>query len=276
MKQNNLIYKGSNGKASGYDLAIPDNFNGTLIYFIHGYKGYKNWGAWDLISDYFYDKGYGFAKCNLSHNGTTIEHPNDFADLEAFANNRYSYELFDINAFMSSVDHQIKSSITHRVLIGHSRGGGDVILTAYQTNSINTLITWAAISDIGNRFLKDEALAQWKTAGVYSVLNGRTKQNMPHYYSFYEDYIEHKDQLDILQAAKAITIPWAIIHGTNDSAVNISEGRALKDASQHAVLFEIEHANHVFGAKEPYSEPSLPPHTTQLIKTTLEFIEKSR
>ncbi len=274
MKQYNLIYKGTQGKLAGYDLSIPNHFNGTLIYFIHGYKGYKNWGAWDLISDYFYDKGYGFAKCNLSHNGTTLEQPNNFADLDAFAANRYSYELHDINAFISEVDHQIKPLITHRVLIGHSRGGGDAILTAHQTRSIDTLITWAAISDIGNRFLKDDALTQWKASGVFTVLNGRTKQNMPHRYSFYEDYVAHKDQLNILKAAKELTLPWAIIHGTNDPAVKITEGRTLKEASQHATLFEIEDANHVFGAKEPYTEKTLPLHTTQLIETTLTFIEK--
>jgi len=272
MKKQDLIYKGANGKLAGYDLAIPDHFNGTLIYFIHGYKGYKNWGAWDLISDFFYDKGYGFAKCNLSHNGTSLSHPNAFTDLDAFAENTYSYELEDIKSFINTVNSQIQQPVQSRVLIGHSRGGGDVILSA--ENNINILVTWASISNIENRFLKGEALNKWKTEGVYSVLNGRTKQHMPHNYSFYQDYIQNSDRLNILKAAKKLTLPWAIIHGTKDTSVTISEGLELKNACKHSQFIEIKGANHVFGAKEPYHSSQLPEHTLDLVTQTLNFIKE--
>ena len=274
MKQNDLIYIGSEGKLAGYDLMIPENFNGTLIYFIHGYKGYKNWGAWDLIADYFYRNGYGFAKCNLSHNGTSYSKPKDFSDLEAFAHNRYSFELADIKSFVNTVDKKINQEIRSRVLIGHSRGGGDVVLSVKHLPNIDVLITWAAISDIGKRFFKGDELNTWKKTGTYSVLNGRTKQMMPHNYSFYEDYLAHKNTLDIQKHASEISIPWAIIHGTADAAVHISEGIALKKASQHAQLFQIDSANHVFGAKEPYVDMELPNHTQELVSITLAFIKK--
>lgn len=274
MKEKDLIYKGAQGKLSGYDLSIPDHFNGTLIFFVHGYKGYKNWGTWDLISDYFYNNGFGFAKCNLSHNGTTLDVPNDFTDLDSFAQNRYTYELFDIKSFMHTVQENLSVTVKHNVLIGHSRGGGDVILSASTLPNIDVLITWAAISDIGNRFPKGENLKKWEETGVFTVLNGRTKQNMPHYFSFYKDYLNHKSELDIQKVAGDITIPWAIIHGTSDAAVHISEGKALKKASKNAELFEIEHANHVFGGKEPYTSTVLPEHSKILVETTLEFIKK--
>ena len=274
MKEKDLIYKGAQGKLSGYDLSIPNDFNGTLIFFVHGYKGYKNWGTWDLISDYFYNKGFGFAKCNLSHNGTTLDIPNDFVDLDSFAQNRYTYELSDIKLFINTVKDKLSITVKNSVLIGHSRGGGDVILSASTLPHIDVLITWAAISDIGNRFPKGEDLKKWEETGVFTVLNGRTKQNMPHYFSFYEDYQNHKSGLDIQKAARDITIPWAIIHGTSDAAVHISEGKALKKASKSAELFEIEHANHVFGGKEPYTSTVLPEHSKILVETTLEFIKK--
>ncbi|WP_435524823.1 hypothetical protein [Chryseobacterium indoltheticum] len=35
-------------------------------------------------------------KFNFSHNGTTVEDPENFADLEAFGNNNYSKELSDL------------------------------------------------------------------------------------------------------------------------------------------------------------------------------------
>lgn len=273
MKKEDLVYTGSERRLSGYDLSIPENFNGILIYFIHGYKGYKNWGAWDLISDYFYDLGYGFAKCNLSHNGTSLKTPNNFVDLDAFAHNRYTFELDDILAFIKTVEKNDTLSIKKRVLIGHSRGGGDVILAAKENPEIDLLITWAAISDIKSRFLKEEALKNWKNTGVYTVLNGRTKQHMPHNYSFYEDFLANTDRLNIKEAAQDIHIPWAIIHGNKDTSVLPAEGQQLLQYNSKAQLYEIEHANHVFGAKEPYTNSELPEHTKQLVKITRTFIE---
>ena len=49
----NKIFTGANKKKSLYDLDIPENWNQKLIIFIHGYMGYKDWGCWNLVSDYF-------------------------------------------------------------------------------------------------------------------------------------------------------------------------------------------------------------------------------
>ena len=48
------------------------------------------------MADRFADAGFVFVKFNLSHNGTTIEHPIDFVDLEAFGNNNFAKELDDL------------------------------------------------------------------------------------------------------------------------------------------------------------------------------------
>ena len=37
-----------------------------------------------------------FVKFNFSHNGTTLESPSDFKDLESFGNNNFSKELYDL------------------------------------------------------------------------------------------------------------------------------------------------------------------------------------
>jgi hypothetical protein len=92
----NQIYTGTDGRQSLIDLTIPENFNNQLMIFIHGYMGYKDWGCWNLVEKYFTDLGFGFCKCNVSHNGGTIENPIDFPDLEAFGQNNYSKELFDL------------------------------------------------------------------------------------------------------------------------------------------------------------------------------------
>jgi predicted dienelactone hydrolase len=99
-----------------------------LVIFIHGYKGYKDWGAWNLMAEKFAEAGFFFVKFNFSHNGTTVEDPHNFADLEAFGNNNYSKELSDLGFV---IDHFIENPRVDRekvILIGHSRGGGISII----------------------------------------------------------------------------------------------------------------------------------------------------
>ena len=67
-----------------------------LVIFCHGYKGFKDWGAWDLVAKEFAKNDFFFLKFNFSHNGGTVDDPIDFPDLEAFGNNNFSHELNDI------------------------------------------------------------------------------------------------------------------------------------------------------------------------------------
>ena len=62
-----------------------------VVIFCHGYKGFKDWGAWHLVAEAFAETGFCFVKFNFSHNGGTVENPIDFPDLEAFANNNFSW-----------------------------------------------------------------------------------------------------------------------------------------------------------------------------------------
>ena len=79
--------------------------------FCHGYKGFKDWGAWNLVSEQFLNKGYAFCKFNFSLNGGTIEEPIDFPDLDAFGKNTYSQEVIDIGRVLDHVLIEFKNEI---------------------------------------------------------------------------------------------------------------------------------------------------------------------
>ena len=49
----NEAYNGANDRKSLLDLVIPENYNDEIILFIHGYMGFKDWGCWNLVSEYF-------------------------------------------------------------------------------------------------------------------------------------------------------------------------------------------------------------------------------
>ena len=263
-------YTGANGRKSLYELTTRPEHQ-ELVVFVHGFMGFMYWGAWHLVGDFFTNAGFDFCRFNLSHNGGTPTEPIDFPDTEAFGQNTYSKELFDI----SSVLNQLESR--HRTyqkihLIGHSRGGGMAILAAQQWQQVSPLgqvCTWAAICDIARRFPKDDELEQWKKTGVRFVKNGRTLQDLPQAYELYTDFESNKVHLDIKAAAKDIAKHLHIFHGDQDASVPISEAYELQEASG-AEVSEIKGADHVFGAVHPWKKASLPPLLELLCQKTLE------
>ena len=149
-----------------------------IVVFCHGYKGFKDWGAWDLMAEAIAEAGFCFIKFNFSHNGGTVENPIDFPDLEAFGQNNYTKELDDLNTIIDWAIKQFRDNEninTNKInLIGHSRGGGIAILKASEDSRITRLITLASVSDFGSRFGSDNEIKEWKEKGVKHILNGRT------------------------------------------------------------------------------------------------------
>ena len=67
---------------------------------------------------------------------------------------------------------------------------------------VKALITLAGVSNFVTRFPKNDRLEQYREKGVFYVINGRTKQEMPHYWQFYENFKKHESELDIQKAAQ--------------------------------------------------------------------------
>ncbi|WP_026754401.1 S9 family peptidase [Sediminibacter sp. Hel_I_10] len=256
----------------------PNDLKKPLVIFCHGYKGFKDWGAWHLVADAFKEANCFFVKFNFSHNGGTMDHPIDFPDLEAFAENNYTKELDDLESIL---DHLLSKSLDFKneidrddvTVIGHSRGGGISILKASEDSRITKLITWASVSDFGSRSSTSGDLDQWRKEGVKYVLNGRTKQEMPHNFQFYEDFKANEDRLFIEVAEKRLAIPHLIIHGEEDDSVPFSEAQQLHQWNSSSHLLPIENANHVFNSKHPWELHTLPPALDMVVEKTILFIK---
>lgn len=250
-----------------------------IIIFIHGFKGFKDWGHFNLLADYFAENGFVFCKLNLSHNGTSPEHPTTFSDLEAFGNNNFSKELDDI-ATMIDYFHSPQSGVPDEemdtnalFLLGHSRGGGIALLKANEDNRVKAVVTLAAISDLQKGWTK-EKLAKWKEEGVLHVYNGRTNQNMPLYYQIVEDFNAHKDRLDIPRAVKNLNKPALIIHGTQDETLPTTMAHDIKSWGPQAELLILEGANHTFGGYHPYPLKTLPLESLKAAEAVNHFLKR--
>lgn len=250
-----------------------------IVVFCHGYKGFKDWGCWDLAAQSFAQADCFFVKFNFSHNGTTPDNPLEFGDLEAFGQNNFTTELDDLEAVIqwAITEPSFESEINRNdlTLIGHSRGGGIVALKAAENQYVNKLITWAAVSDFGSRFPMGEKLEMWKNLQVMHVENARTKQQMPHHYQFFENFQANQDRLNIQSAVKRMDKPFLILHGSDDTTVPVTDAKNLNDWSKYGQLKIIDQADHVFGGKHPYTETSLPKPFQILVDDSIDFVKSN-
>ena len=279
MINKNLVLKRENNKPIVWDAFFNNNDNKKpLVIFCHGYKGFKDWGAWDLVAEAFMKANLFYVKFNFSHNGGTVEQPIDFPDLNAFAENNYSKELEDLDAMISFLISK-KNEFSNQIdandisVIGHSRGGGISILKTKEDQRIKKLITWASVSSFGKRTSTTGDLEQWEKDGVKYVLNGRTKQKMPHNFQFYLDFKANEQRLNIENAEKNINVPHLIIHAKEDPSVLYQEALNLHQWNPKSELFTIENSNHVFDAKHPWTESKMPSNLEKVVNKTVDFIK---
>lgn len=278
-KKNNIL-QSKDKKPIVYDIYFePSTTPKPIVIFAHGYKGFKDWGAWELVAETFASAGFFFLKFNFSHNGGTIEDPIDFPDLEAFANNNYSLELDDLNRivdFICSENDFLDEINSEKInLIGHSRGGGIVLIHAAEDSRINSVITWAGVSDFKVRFQKGtEGFENWLKSGITYIENSRTQQQLPHYIQFYKDFEENEYRLTIKRAVSNLNKPQLILHGSDDVTVSTKEAIDIKKWNPESELEIINEADHVFGSRHPWEEKNLPKNLEQVVNLTLTFLKR--
>jgi pimeloyl-ACP methyl ester carboxylesterase len=250
-KQNDDLYT---------DFYYPEDSAGLpLVVFCHGFKGFKDWGSFPYVFERIASAGNFAVAFNFSYNGTgdTPETMSDFARLELFAENTFSRELDDLGSvldFLEQNKDKYPYDFNNLTLIGHSRGGGIVILKAAEDNRVKKLISLASVADF-DRY-SERHKKEWKERGYFEVMNMRTKQKMRLSYSLLEDLEKNNERLDIEKAAAKITVPWLIIHGTEDLAVDYSNAEVLYNAgnSDNKQLIIMEQTGHTFGAVHPFED----------------------
>lgn len=255
------IVRGSENREMPVDLRFSEsNPNSPVVIFVHGFKGFKDWGHFPLVGEELVKAGFAFVSFNFTHDGTTVEQPTDFADLEAFGNNNYHKELFDTEQVIGGISSgslfpEVKLNRERIYLFGHSRGGGISIVKTSEDTRVKGLVTWNSIGDM-KRTQAD--IQKWKEDGVVFVPNARTNQQMPMYYQFVEDYFAQQERYDLKQACAKISIPSLFIHGTDDQTVPYQDAEQLNRWTSGSKLELIEGGNHTFGGKHPFEGAKLP------------------
>jgi pimeloyl-ACP methyl ester carboxylesterase len=261
---------GSANKIIFGDITFDErNPNAPLVIFVHGFKGFKDWGAHNLVASYFAQNGFRYLKFNLSHSGVIDSNFNDVTDLDTFASNTFSKELADIDLVINYAVENL--GVKNVYLIGHSRGGGLGVITAVNNQHVKGLVTWSSITAF-NSLWKLEQEATWKKEGKIYVENARTKEKMPLNVSLLEDFEQNKEKLDIVAQAKQVNIPWLIVQGDEDINVPFENAVKLANANPTSKLVKIENANHVYGASHPFNGDTLPGQLFQVAEKSVKFL----
>jgi len=283
MKKEEFCIQGLHDKPITIDVTFTQNNQPKpIVIFSHGFKGFKDWGHFNIVAEKFAEAGFVFVKFNFSHNGTTPENLTEFADLKAFGNNNFCKELDDLGSVIDWISNargldnpeglSLEINIEKLFLLGHSRGGGITILKANEDDRVKKIVTWAAVCDFETRLPKD--VDKFKEEGVIFVLNARTNQQMPLYFQFVEDFLLNKQRLNIPEVVKNMKIPQLIVHGTEDESVPVEEAKRIKEWNTHAEILLIEEAGHTFGAKHPFTDALLPDHVCKVVDYTIDFLLK--
>ncbi|MFC6999217.1 alpha/beta hydrolase family protein [Rufibacter roseus] len=268
----------------GRDFAVDarwlqDGNAKPVVVFVHGFKGFKDWGHFDLLADFFAQHGFVFLKLNLSHNGVEPD-GKDLSNMEAFGNNNFCIELDDVKTLLDYVQAGPKEiqaeemEVNYLFLVGHSRGGGLVLLKAAEDERVSGVATWSAISDIDQRW-STEFMEKWKRDGVQYVLNGRTGRQMPLYYQLVENCQANKKRLDIAKATERLQVPVLIIHGERDETVPVQMAHDLHACNPYAELYLIPEANHSFGGSHPFTGTALPAAAREAAQKTNTFFQNA-
>jgi uncharacterized protein len=247
-----------------------------VIVFVHGFKGFKDWGHWPLMGEEFARLGFAFVSFNFALGGTTPEVPNDHADPEAFGRNNFSHEQNDLGKLLDALSDGtlFPSAPINRssfFLLGHSRGGAAVIVKASEDSRIKGLATLCALGDMG-RTAEDRI--EWQRTGVTHVVNSRTGQQLPMYFQIVEDYERNRDRFDLVQCCQRISVPALFIHGTADTTVPASDAEWLHAACPASELLLIEGGDHVLGGRHPWTSDTLPEDTLRAVEEVVRVFGK--
>lgn len=260
-----------------YDLYSP--ISGTrkdfpVIIFLHGFKGFKDWGPFPDACEDLARHGFGVLAINFSHNGIGNGRT-EYERLDLFQKSTLSKDLDEVGLVIKALQTgDIDDSHSHLNtdsigIVGHSRGGHTAVAAAAEYESIKCLVTWAAVADYLERF-SEGAKKDWEKKGVTEFKNSRTGQNMKVDRDLWDDAKENADRLIALRRVKKLVIPSLFVHGREDESVPYTDSEKLEIecGSKNKELRLISKAGHTFGASHPFEDEFFPPQFKELVDTT--------
>lgn len=281
--KSNSVNKESGSVKSGeglpiyYDLYSPSVTPSTVVpvvLFIHGFKGFKDWGAFPDACEELARAGFAVIPFNFSLNGIG-KNMTEFDQLDLFERETLSQDLDDIGTVINAIKQKEIASDrvqldTDRIgIIGHSRGGHTAVTAAAEYSEIMCLVTWSAVANYNARW-SDQMKKDWDEKGYTEIINSRTNQTMRVGKTVYEDALENSDSLIAIKRVRELHIPSMFIAGKNDEAVPYSDSEKLYRAcpADEKEVRIIDDAGHTFNVSHPFEDEKFPKAFEEVLDLT--------
>lgn len=276
MSQNYIYNTSDNHKINITTFGNSNLETGNCIIFVHGFKGFKDWGFGPYLAEHLAEWGNFVITFNFSHNGVG-ESKTEFDELDKFANNSYSREINEVNEIVKAykTDYFGEINEMNKIgLLGHSRGGGVSIISASLLNEIDVLVTWSAISKFDRFTVRQKE--EWRSKGFFEIMNARTKQMMRLNKVMLDDIENNSNHLlNLEKALHKLKKPYLIVHGDQDLAVPISEAEMIYSWADKSKteLFKVSGTGHTFDIKHPFEGTTVA--FNKVLNKTREFFNTS-
>lgn len=270
------------------DFSLKSNLNNILnvtfygiekissapcLIFVHGFKGFKDWGFVPYLSNFFVENGYCVITFNFSHNGIGKD-KFELSEMDKFAKNTISLEVSELSEIIDSYKSGFFGEAFGKIgIIGHSRGSAVALLSSLKNKEVISYCLWGAIAKL-DRYTERQK-KEWREKGFIEVINSRTNQMMRLNVEILDDIEKIISSSDNIETAiKRLNKPLLIIHGEQDLTVPPAEGEQLyKWSNKDLTKFvQIPNTGHTFDIVHPFAGSNS--KFDIVLKETLNFFDQ--
>lgn len=245
----------------------------ACVVFVHGFKGYKDYGFIPVLASALARAGVIVHRFNLSCSGMTND-IETFARPDLFAMDTWTRQVEDVRCVIDAVgDGTLAGSGQPIFVVGHSRGGATALLLAGREGApeLDGVATINAVDRCCG--MDEETRVAFLERGSLVSASARTGQELVINASWLHEQIDDPGAHDVLGLCTSVSIPTLILHGDADDAVDVSAGERIAQAVG-AELKVVTGANHVLNMSNPAPESAgISPQLGEVIGQLCTFVK---
>ncbi|QYA26848.1 OsmC family protein [Gramella sp. MT6] len=234
MQRLDVSFENSDSKTLKGVLELPTNKKPlNFVLFAHCFTCNKNFHAPSNISKSLASKGYGVLRFDFTGLG---ESDGDFEDTNFSGN---------VEDLISAANFLKKEYNAPSIIVGHSLGGAAALFAAKKIESVKTIVTINAPSNLSHvKKHFESSLDEIEKDGSASInIGGRSFQIKKHFV----DDLKNNNDSKVLQE---IRTPLLIMHSPQDKIVSINHAEELYKVARHPKSFiTLDGADHMLSTR---------------------------
>eukprot|EP00877_Chromochloris_zofingiensis_P000608 jgi/Chrzof1/10548/Cz05g03010.t1 len=251
-----VTFTSSQGHKTVGEYVKADTKSNKCAILCHGYTSHRDSCHFEPLAQAFANAGVNTLRFDFPGNGESEG---------TFRFGNYLEEVDDINAAKRYLEQQRGQEVV--AVVGHSKGGDDVILYAAKYDDIPMVVNVSGRfhmdKGVTARFGDDilERVKQGPIEMTAKAEGGRTFQ-----WHLTKQDLDVRMGLDMKAASQSIKKSKVLnIHGSGDTTIPVEDAHSFTDAIKGSTLHVVQGADHNFRKPE---------HAQEYVAKTVEFVTK--